>query len=164
MATSEPWYVSERAESLAFVLLTGFPVQVKREAERDKGLDLRVVVDPKKQGLREFGVEVKGTTRIDTLFSNDYRVRPQLIRAARKQLRGYIFPVALLLFDVTTDEGFFGWLLQPVVTPDGARLEEPDPISMQMATNARIEKALSEVRDWYEARPLRMNGKAANSR
>jgi hypothetical protein len=159
MNSSEPWYVSERAENLAIVLLTSFSVLVKRESDRSRGIDLRVVIDPKKTGLREFGVEVKGTTRIDSYLSEDFHVRAKVLRPTSKALKGYIFPVALMLFNVITDEGFFGWLLAPKVTTRGPLLEEPDAISLAMATNDCLESAFSDVRRWYDARPLRTNGK-----
>ena len=151
MASSEAWFVSERAENLAIVLLTRFPVHVTRETAAERSLDLRVAIDPDGPGPREFGVILKGSTHIGQLV-DDY---PQIALAAQKTLKGCVFPVAFLAFDVTTDDGFFGWLLAPAITEDGARLVETESFSLEPATNDRIANALSEIRQWYEARPLR---------
>ncbi len=154
MASSEAWFVSQRAESLAIILLTEFPVRVTKEADPDRGLDLRVIVDPEKPRLWEFGVAIKGTTHIHQLVDHD-KVRPQVVRSAQKLLKGCVFPVALLVFDVATDEGLFGWLLKPEIPAVEARLLEPKTVRLERATKQRIARALSEVRRWYEARPLR---------
>jgi hypothetical protein len=57
MASSKEWFIASRAENLAIVLLTRFPVTVAREPDIDRGIDLRVIIDPEKPGLREFSVQ-----------------------------------------------------------------------------------------------------------
>ncbi len=156
MTSSEAWFVGDRAENLAIVLLTRFPVSVRRETDNHQGLDLRVVVDPDKPGFREFGIEIKGATRISQLVDQHHRVRAAAIRASRQVLKDCPFPVALMMFDVTRDEGFFGWLLAPVVSGAQAGLTEVDPVSVEPATNETIAHALSQIRDWYKAGPWRI--------
>ncbi len=156
MTSSEAWFVGDRAQNLAIVLLTRFPVSVKRETNNDRGLDLRAAVDPDKPGFREFGVEIKGTTRISQLVDQHHHVHAERIRASRRLLKDCPFPVAVMVFDVTTDEGFFGWLLAPVVSGARAGLAEVDPVSVEPATNETIAQALSQVRNWYKAGPWRI--------
>src|SRR5713101_6916806 len=76
MASSEEWFVGERAENLAIVLLTRFPVSVTRDNKNSRGADLRVTLDPHKPGFREFGVEIKGTTYIRQLFGQHIMSMP----------------------------------------------------------------------------------------
>jgi hypothetical protein len=164
MRASEPWFVSQRAVNLAIVVLTRFNhVHVFKEDGVHRKLDLRVGVDFNKPGVREFGVLLKGSTEVEQTLDR-YRKGTKFLREERRKLKDCIFPVALMVFDVTTDEGFFGWLLAPVLTSEGARLTEPEPIALDRATNRRIEKALGEVRSWYDARPLRMDHPAAADR
>jgi hypothetical protein len=164
MATSDGWFIEQRAESLAIVLLTRFPVTVTRETRVDGGLDLRVVIDPDKPGLREFGLEVKGTKHIRQIVDQHNCIRQQALRASRGMLEECPFPVALMIFDVTTDKGFFGWLLAPVIRGAKAGLVKSDPISVEPATNAQIDKTLSQVREWYSAGPWRLDKASVHHR
>ncbi len=157
MASSKEWFIVSRAEDLAIVLLTRFPLTVTRETDIDRGIDLRVIVDPKKLGLREFGVEVKGTTRILDFVDQHNRLRPQILRASQRMLEHCPFPVALMVFDVATDTGLFGWLVAPVIQQGKAGLTTSDPVLLEPATNERIANALAEVREWYIARPWRID-------
>lgn len=162
MASSKEWFVVSRARDLAIVLLTRFPVTVARETDIDRGMDLRVSVDPEKPGLREFGVEVKGTTRVHEFVDQHNRVRPQILRASRRMLEDCPFPVALMVFDVATDPELFGWLLAPVIRQGKAGLATSDPVLVELATNERLANALAEIREWYSARPWRID-KAVSS-
>jgi hypothetical protein len=162
MASSKEWFIASRAENLAIVLLTRFPVTVAREPDIDRGLDLRVIVDPEKPGLREFGVQIKGTTRILEFVDQHHRVRPQILRASRRMLEDCPFPVALMVFDVATDTGLFGWLLAPVIQQGKAGLATSAPVPIESATNERIANALAEVREWYSARPWRIDKAVAH--
>jgi len=162
VASSKEWFIASRAEDLAIVLLTRFPVTVTRERDIHRGIDLRVLVDPEKPGLREFGVEVKGTTRIHEFVDQHNRVRPQMLRASMRKLEDCPFPVALMVFDVATDTGLFGWLLAPVIQQSKTGLATSAPVLIESATNKRIANALAEVREWYRARPWRIDKAVAH--
>ena len=154
MASPRNWFVEQRAEDLAIVLLTRFPVSVTREVNGGRGLNLRVTVDP--PGVHEFGVEIKGSMQIRNLVDQHHRVLPQAIRGFRSMLKDCPFPVAIMVFDVKTDNGFFGWLLAPVISESQAGLTEVDPVSVEPATDDAISRALSQIREWYRARPWRV--------
>jgi hypothetical protein len=164
MAPSKTWFIAQRAEDLAIVLLTRFPVTVTREADIGRGPDLRVVIDPDKPGFREFAVEIRGTMRLHDVVDEHDCVRPQLLRASQRMLKDCPFPVAIMVFDVATDAGFFGWLLTPVIQGGKAGLVKAEPVSVEPATNERIANALSQIRDWYGARPWRMDKAVAHHR
>lgn len=156
MASPRNWFVGQRAEDLAVVLLTRFPVSVTREVNGGRGLDLRITVDPDKPGVREFGVEIKGTMQIRHFVDQRQRVLPEAIRGSRRMLKDCPFPVALMVFDVKTDNGFFGWLLAPVISESQAGLTEVAPVSVEPATDDAIFRALSQIREWYRSRPWRV--------
>jgi hypothetical protein len=156
MGSKQQWFVSKRAENLAIVLFTRFrSVHVDR-AYPDAGFDLRVVVDFDKPQAGQFGVRVEG--HIGPIVDHNH-VRPQFSRAPRKTLKDCDFPVALLVFDVKNDNGLFGWLLAPKITGDGPTLEGSDTVSLESATNRRIESALSEFRRWHKALTARTDHK-----
>src|SRR5260370_12263229 len=87
MAPSKTWFIEQRAEDLAIVLLTRFPVTVTLEADIGRGPDLRVVIDPDKPGFREFAVEVRGTTRLHDVVDEHDCVRPEVLRASQRMHR-----------------------------------------------------------------------------
>jgi hypothetical protein len=166
MPASKGWFVEQRVSGPCRCpsLLTRFPVTVTREANAGRGPDLRVVVELEKPGLREFAVEVKGTTRIRDLVDDRDCICPHVLRAVQRMLGECPFPVALLVFDVATDAGFFGWVLAPVVRKGKAGLVMADTVSVDPATNERIAEALSQIREWYAARPWRMDKTVAHYR
>jgi len=153
--------VSERAVNLAIVLLTRFHAVHVERAYSDSGYDLRVLVDFNKPNAGEFGVRLEGY--IGPIL-NDGRADSQFIEAARKSLKGCDFPVALLEFDVKSDKGRFGWLLAPKVIAHRAQLEETETVSLEPATNQRIQGALEEFRRWHKVRLSQANGSYAGSR
>jgi len=61
-----------------------------------------------------------------------------------------------MVFDVTIDQGFFDWLLVPVLSNSRAELKEVESVSVGPATNETIADALSKVRAWYNAGPRRI--------
>jgi len=72
------------------------------------------------------------------------------------------FPVALMVFDVATDTALFGWLLAPVIQQGKAGLATSAPVPIESATNERIANALAEIREWYSARPWRIDKAVAH--
>src|SRR5579885_2948909 len=60
----EPWFVVERSEALAGLLLTSRDdVRVQKERKRDDGVDFLVAINTGEQlSTRLFVVQVKGTT------------------------------------------------------------------------------------------------------
>jgi hypothetical protein len=67
-----------------------------------------------------------------------------------------------MVFDVATDTGLFGWLLAPIIQHGKAGLATSSPLLMESATNERIAKALAEIREWYSARPWRIDKAVAH--
>src|SRR6478752_4096501 len=65
--TRQPWFVEERSEALAGVLLTSRKdVRVRDERKHDRGLDFLVEIDTGEPlSTQLFVVQVKGTTSSD---------------------------------------------------------------------------------------------------
>src|SRR5438876_8738801 len=62
--TKEPWFVVERSEALAGLLLTSRDdVRIQKESKRDDGVDFLVGINTgERLSTRLFVVQVKGTT------------------------------------------------------------------------------------------------------
>ena len=146
---SEPWYLAERAEQLALVRLTRFGHVTVSHSPDDQGLDLLATVG--KPG-RVFGVVVKAATAVRDLIAPDGAVRNSLTTELNEPLSDYPFPVALMLFDMRSDEGWFCWLLAPVVDAQTTRLQRADGPNAVPATDEVVRSALAAVEAWYDAR------------
>lgn len=59
-------------------------------------------------------------------------------------------PMGLLVYDVQIDDGWFGWVTEPMRDADG--LHAVESICFEPFTNARREQILDEVSAWYARR------------
>jgi hypothetical protein len=122
MTVDRSWLNGMRAEVLAKVYLTpAHRVEVIPVSRYSPGLgyDLLVRVTRKETSERpEFGVAARDTRQ--PLGTN------RLIAVLRRAAGGIEesdLPLCLFVFNVQTEDGYFRWLLEPVVEPDGqARL------------------------------------------
>ena len=154
MGKVEPWYLGERAAQLAILMLTRIPdVSVDRD-ERGIGLDLLVRIGGPGSGGRIFGAEAKGIRKIADAVGRENKVRAHY-RDELEQLAGDApFPVALLIFDMSDDTGYFGWFMEPVV-PRGEGAPEVRPVhelKVEELTNTKLREVIASVTEWYDAR------------
>lgn len=157
MQTHEPWYLGERAEHLAMVLLTSFDgVRVER-LTAGKGIDLLVSVASPVGGGRVFGVEVKGVRRLSAIADQNGRVRESCVEQLAKIAGDSPYPVGLLAFDMSDDSAYFGWYLAPAFEHDGHRASvvPTDEIRLQQIRPDDVQTLAAEVSDWYDARVRR---------
>ncbi len=151
---SDPWYLAQRAEQLATVLLTRIEKISVARSSRDEGLDLLATITNGHAGGRMFGVEVKGSLDINDLIETDGTIRKALAQSLIARLGEYPFPVAVMLFGMQADDGYFGWVLAPspqigTATPT---LQTPSPLRAERITDDLLRRAVREVEDWYDAR------------
>jgi hypothetical protein len=108
---AEPWYIQQRAESLAMILLTRESgVRVLREPGLDFGLDFKLFLDPDHADewlgveLRAVASDPPATMRWD---------RPGL---ASRYFQRLNLPLLLLVVNGKADDHcFFAWIKEPVV-------------------------------------------------
>lgn len=151
MTESAPWYLSERAEQFAVMLLTRLEnVQVSRMA-RDGGVDLQVSVDPQHSAGRIFGIEVKATRKLNSLVNSNGMVKRDITSRLDQSTRDYPFPVGVLIVDVVADIARFGWILKP----ESRAPIFTGSIHTNIATNDVMRRSVEEVRRWYNKRASR---------
>ena len=114
----EPWFVVDRSEALAGLLLTSRgDVQVQKERKRDDGVDFLVGINTGEPlSTRLFVVQVKGTTSSNP---NDWMPNvEQLFNGG-----GPVFlPACVFVVNVRDNESQYAWVAEPVVAADGAKL------------------------------------------
>jgi hypothetical protein len=144
-------FVEKRARALAVMLLTRRDDLQLKEVTDNVELDYVVRFHTQgKDGLREFGVALRGHRAALTKEQADEVLRPAL-----RQLKGYgpfLRPVCLFLFTMEGDGGWYTWVAQPVASADDKSVlrscDEPDCRPL----DRRALRAIIESVDlWYDS-------------
>lgn len=151
--TKEPWFVGERSEALAGLLLTSREdVRIRRERKLDNGLDFLVEIatgDP--LSMRRFVVQVKGTMSSDP---NDWmRSVKQLFRRGGGP---FYHPVCVFVVNVRDNNAVYAWVAEPLIAPDGAKLRCPENGDFHPLNPAAVSGIIDRVNAWYEALPKQL--------
>jgi hypothetical protein len=146
----------QRAELLANLVLTRRKdVQVLSFGDQaDVGIDLLARIDKpllNGQFLPSFAVQVLGTA--DPLADEESASRYVNRRWKHRPPRfGLLCPIAVFLFSMDGDVGYYGWLMEPHVTKEeGPRLTLVSPLGMMRINKRVIDDLIDRVEKWFEA-------------
>lgn len=142
--------IEKRAHALALMLLTRGADLLIEEVQDDIGLDVIVRFHSEgKEGLREFGIQVKGLVSAETKDHAD-----KALRASIQQTQRYgpsLRPVCLFLFAMENDGGWYTWIAEPI-EEDGKPLlrscAEPD---CRQLDKRALKEIIERVNVWYDA-------------
>jgi hypothetical protein len=133
------------------MLLTRRADLLIEEVKEDLGMDYLVRFQtPGKDGLREFGVGVRGAwAAVDTAGANEALALPL------KEIQHYgpfLRPVCLFLFSMEGDGGWYTWVSRPLAGQEGvvglASCREPD---CEPLDRKALKEILECVDRWYDA-------------
>jgi hypothetical protein len=152
---SERQYTAQRAELLANLVLTRRKdLDVRRLGTMDDiGLDYIVRVahqSPDSPINPYFGVQVRGTSK----ELPDERAAARLANHIRKDQTagGFLLaPLLLMLFSMEDDQGYSGWLMEPIEGEQGPSLERVQSMEMQKITTRTIDETVTKVISWFDA-------------
>jgi hypothetical protein len=158
--------IQVRVRALAIMCLTRRSDLIVREETTDIGLDLLVTVRPKaKEGLRQFGADLKGRWSALTPDTANAGLRPSLQKIRR--YGPFPFPVVLFLFTMEDDKGWYTWVAEPVIAPDGsAEMRQHGEAHCRPLDDEAVDGIVDEVDRWYDAffargsKVLRSKGKS----
>jgi hypothetical protein len=155
MATKEAWYIGQRSEALAIMYLTRRDdLIISRQKEKDRGLDFLVTLlkDGGYSG-RLFGVQVKATVSTPKLVQRDDIIE---IKSALKPLQSLAelpFPVCLFFFTLENDQGYYKWILDPVLEgQSNSKLFFNKSNEFKKLNDDAIGNIISIVNRWYDSR------------
>jgi hypothetical protein len=155
MATKEAWYIGQRSEALAIMYLTRRDdLIISRQKEKDSGLDFLVTLlkDGGYSG-RLFGVEVKATVSTPKLVQRDDIVEIKLDLAPLQSLAELPFPVCLFFFALENDQGYYKWILDPVLEGQNtSKLFFNKSNEFKKLDDEEISSIISVVNSWYDSR------------
>jgi hypothetical protein len=152
-STTEPWFVAERSEALAGVLLTSRKdVRVREERKHESGLDFLVEIDTGDPlSTQRFVVQVKGTTSSD---QNDWMQSVKhLFRGNGSQI---YLPVCVFVVDVRENKAFYAWVAEPQVGAKGATLRFHETGSFHPLDTAAVGDIIDRVKAWYQVLPRQL--------
>jgi hypothetical protein len=145
--STEPWFVAERGEALAGLILTSREdLCVRVERKHEIGPDFLVEIktnDPLSTQL--FIVEVKGTT---SSSPQDWitQVRP-LFRAPDSKI---FMPVCVFLMNVVDKQGHYAWVAEPRVEKKGPILQFHESPDFHKLDASAVSAIIDQVKAWYQ--------------
>jgi Domain of unknown function (DUF4365) len=148
-STTIPWFVSERSEALAGLLLTSQQdVRVQKKYPHDDGVDFLVDINTgQAQSTRPFVVLVKGTTSSNP--TDWEQVIQPFFNANDQQM---YLPVCIFVVDVRNNNtAFYAWVAEPVVNPVGGILLFHSTPTFHRLDTAVTAEIVNRVKAWYNA-------------
>jgi hypothetical protein len=141
----------KRAHALAMMLLTRREDLLIEEVKDDIGLDYIVRFHTQgKEGLREFGIELKAHRSAATKEQADRIVRPGMHQVQR--YGPFPLPVCLFLFTMENDQGWYTWVAEPIESEDGKPgLRSCDKPDCRPLDNRALKQIIERVDVWYDA-------------
>lgn len=146
--------LEQRALQLAIVHLSRRNDLVITPSKDEYGIDLLVSLLPEgKISGRVFGVLVKASRFLSVKAVGVEKNQFKLQVSVPVLPEDLPFPLAFFVFNMEDDEGYFRWLLSPVLTPASAsRLSVSHEPTFTRISPASIDHAIAQVNRWYELR------------
>jgi hypothetical protein len=147
MPIEQPWYVAERGESLATVLLTRVSGVRVEKADRTLGLDLVVLVQlAGRSSTSRFGVEVKSTLRSKEWVRLDGSIPKKMLNPVLKNADRFLLPIALMIMNVRSQDAWFTWIKSP--HPTTGKLRNCTTPRATLVGEQTLSTAIDEFRSW----------------
>ena len=152
MPVKDPWFVGERAYAFSALLLTSHgELVVQQQRGTDDGIDLLVeVLKNGKRAMRVFGVQLKGCLSLPSLDETGDSFGSGNLGQAE-----YDLPVCAFLIDVKKNEGYFCWVVEPIVEDEEPSLERCREPRWKPLNAQALKIIVGRVAEWYDAlRPV----------
>lgn len=154
MQTEQPWYIGFRSEALAVVYLTRRDDLIVSQQQKDTGLDLLVTItqDGKYSG-RMFGIEVKATASSSDLIQEQdfFKVKNKKYNFNISFFKDLPFPMCLFFFTLDNDQGYYRWILEPVIKDENnVALKFNENEELKSLNDEEIDNIITIVNSWYD--------------
>jgi hypothetical protein len=149
--TMQQRFIAERVRALAIVYLTRREDLIVTEEGADVGVDLWVTLNlVEQEGHRKFAVELRGgRTEVTADHANKtlYPSMQQMLRTGP-----FPFPVVLFFFTMENNEGWYTWVVEPVVSSGGDfELVQHGKAACRPLNVGAIDEIVEAVDGWYDA-------------
>jgi len=142
--------IEKRARALALMVLTRREDLLIEEVTDDIGLDLIIRFHTEgKDGLREFGVQVRGTGTSATKSEADAVLRTSLQEL--KRYGPFLRPSCLFLFAMANDSGWYTWVAEPIAEDGQALLRRCADPDCRPLDKRGLNEIVDAGDEWYDA-------------
>ena len=143
----DPWFVEQRSEALATLLLSRRDDVVVREVDKhDSGVDLTVLLrEDNEITPKYFVVQIKGTTDLEG--REWMKGVSHLFAFEEKQ---HYVPSCIFVVDVRANKIVYSWIAEPSTVDDKAVLKLHNIGNYRDLTLEEVDKIVQQVRDWYD--------------
>jgi len=154
MRVTESWLIGQRAIQLAIVYFSRRnDLLITQPPEFDYGVDLLISVTQHGQPTgRLFGVQIKASRHLQiksvSLDKNEYKIKV----ATPEVLKDLPFPLCVVVFNMENDDGYYRWVLEPIVRPDNTYLSVNTRDIFKKLTKEELDIIVEQVNQWYEKR------------
>lgn len=149
MTRAQPWYIGERAEALARVYLTRRPDLLVKPEHKDYGVDYIVeIMKNSRPTRRAFGVQVKA--RVAPIVVGAESSRTTFRFVPDSWMAEIPFPLCLFVFTMENDEGFYQWVVDPIITTDGPKLHLNVHTELRRLDDTALDHIVEQVNSWYD--------------
>jgi hypothetical protein len=154
----DPWFVVQRSESLASLLLTSRDdVRVHFQKEGDDGRDIWAeITDGGKPTGRVFIVQVKGTMQ-----SDENKWLPTVKHFFTAGGSHTYLPTVVFVVNVRDNKAYFAWVSMPAEDSGQARLMIMPSPTFHELNNDAINHIVDQVKAWYSLLPKALIPKTA---
>lgn len=156
MKRQESWFMEQRAKHLAILHLTRRGDLFVTESPVDYGLDLLVEVSKDNRATgRLFGVQVKASNRLPVLAENAFgRNTVTISLQVADMLEDLPFPLCLFIFHMLTDEGYYKWIREPIISAkeEMPQLRRNRENVFTRLTRETLDEIVQQVDVWYAGR------------
>lgn len=151
MATTQAWYLEERAEALAMVHLTRRDDLRVRWQQTENGIDLLVeILKSGQPSGRLFGLLLKA--QVSAINGNAFEKSFLPEDGDYPWIDGIPFPVCIFFFTMQNNAGYYRWLTEPVVTAEGGpKLRATGSVSLEKLTSETLDHLIHKVNNWYDS-------------
>jgi hypothetical protein len=150
MPEDRNWFITERSEALASLMLTSrSDLSVRSENPQDDGVDFVVALNASDNvpTTKFFVVQVKGT------LSSDQGDWTENVKQLYKKGGAFYLPACVFVVNVRKNDAACAWVAEPDVKSGNVGLnffEHPD---FHALDNAAVDQIVNRVREWYDAMP-----------
>jgi len=152
-STKEPWFVADRSEALAGLLLTSRgDVRVRKERKHDDGVDFLVELGTGETlSNRLLVVQVKGTTSSNP--KDWMKAVKQLFPAKGSSI---YLPTCVFVINVRDNRASYAWLAEPLVEAQGAKLRFHENGSFHDLNPLAVNEIIDRINAWYDVLPQQL--------
>ncbi|HEV3167923.1 MAG TPA: DUF4365 domain-containing protein [Isosphaeraceae bacterium] len=150
MEKTQSWYIEERSRAFALTYLTGHKKLSILPMKEETGLDFMVNIGKGHDHAgRIFGVQIKGrlVAKPSWRKENGALAIPRLLTSMVEAP----IPVCIFLFIMKTNESYYRWLKEPVISVGDPELRTRHSGAFKPLNDDVIDAIVDQLERWYDA-------------